>query len=82
MPYYQYMSKLHSTAHSPQHTVKSDTNTGRGKGEDGDCGRRREDGDLPFPKLKSLYYYWPLTIVICSIEYLSNHKQGKLGMGT
>jgi hypothetical protein len=32
--------------------------------EDGDYERRREDGDLPFPKLKSLYYYWPLIILI------------------
>jgi hypothetical protein len=59
-----------------------DTNTGRGKGEDGDCERRRGDGDLPFPKLKSRYYYWSLIILIYLTEYLSNNKQGKLGMGT
>ncbi len=41
----------------------------------------REGGktrDLPFPKLKSLYYYWPLIILIYLQEYMSNHKQGKL----
>ena len=52
-----------STAHSPQHTVKTLTQV-EAKVEDGDYERRREDGDLPFPKLKSLYYYWPLIILI------------------
>jgi hypothetical protein len=36
------VSKLHSTADSPQHTVKTLTQ-GRGKGEDGDCERRKKD---------------------------------------
>jgi hypothetical protein len=69
-----------TTQYSTQPASQSqDTNTGRGKGEDGDYyERRREDGDLPsFPKLKSLYYYWPLTILIYLSEYLSNNKQGK-----
>jgi hypothetical protein len=60
------MSKLHkyySTAHSPQRTVKTLTKV-EAKVEDGDYERRREDGDLPFPKLKSLYYYWSLIILI------------------
>jgi hypothetical protein len=43
-------------------------------------GGRREDGDLPFPKLKSLYYYWSLIILIYLTEYLSNNKQGKIGI--
>ncbi len=48
-----------TTQYSTQPAAHSqDTNTGRGKEEDGDCERRREDGDLPFPKLKSLCYYW------------------------
>jgi hypothetical protein len=71
------LSKLYSKAHSPQHTVNQDTNTGRGKEEDGDCERMREDDDLPFQKLKSLFYYWSFFLT----EYLSNLKQGKLGMG-
>jgi hypothetical protein len=72
-----------TTQYSTQPAAHSqDTNTGRGKGEDGDCERRREDGDLPFPKLKSLYYYWQLIILIYLTEYLSNNKQGKLGMVT
>jgi hypothetical protein len=75
------MSKTHSTAHSPQHTVKTLTQA-EAKGKDGDCEIRREDGDHPFPKLKSLYYYWSLIILIYLTEYLSNSKQGKLGMGT
>jgi hypothetical protein len=37
-----------STAHSPQHTVKTLTQV-EAKVEDGDCETRREDGDLPFP---------------------------------
>ena len=41
-----------STAHSPQRTVKTLTQV-EAKVEDGDYERRREDGDLPFPKLKS-----------------------------
>ncbi len=69
-----------NTAHSPQHTVKTLTQV-EAKMEEGDCERRREDGDLPFPKLKSLYYYWSLIILIYLTEYLSNNKQGKLGMG-
>jgi hypothetical protein len=75
------MSKLHKYSTQPA-AHSQDTNTGRGTGEDGDCERRREDGDLPFPKLKSLYYYWSLIILIYLTEYLSNNKQGKLGMGT
>ncbi len=72
-----------TTQYSTQPAAHSqDTNTGRGKGEDGDYERRREDGDLPFPKLKSLYFYWSLIILIYLTEYLSNNKQGKLGMGT
>ncbi len=61
-----------STAHSPQHTVKTLTQVEakvedgdyERRREDGDYERRREDGDLPFPKLKSLYYYWSLIILI------------------
>ncbi len=71
-----------TTQYSTQPAAHSqDTNTGRGKGEDGDYDeRRREDGNLPFPKLKSLYYYWPLIILIYLTECLSNNKQGKLGI--
>jgi hypothetical protein len=75
------LSKLHKYSTQPA-AHSQDTNTGRSKGEDGDYERSREDGDLPFSKLKSLCYYWPLIILIYLKEYLSNNKQGKLGMGT
>ncbi len=75
------MSKLHKYSTQPA-AHSQDTNTGRSTREDGDCERRRDDGDLPFPKLKSLCYYWPLMILIYLTEYLSNNKRGKLGMGT
>jgi hypothetical protein len=73
------MSKLHKYSTQPA-AHSQDTNTSRGKGEDSDYDRRKKDGDLPFPKLKSLYYYWRLIILIYLTEYLSNHKQGKLGI--
>jgi len=74
----QWCQNYTSTAHSPQRTVKTLTKV-EAKVEDGDYERRREDGDLPFPKLKSLYY-WSLIILICLTEYLSNNKQGKIGI--
>jgi hypothetical protein len=55
-----FLKDVKATQYSTQPAARSqdtNTNTGRGKGEDGDCERRREDGDLPFPKLKFLYYY-------------------------
>jgi hypothetical protein len=73
------MSKLHKYSAQPAAHIQ-DTNTGRSKGEDGDYERRGEDGDLPFPKLKSLYYYWSLIILIYFNRISVHNKQGKIGI--
>ncbi len=59
------LSKLHKySTQLAAHSQDTNTGTRRSKREDGDYERRWEDGDLPFPTLKSMYYYWPLIILI------------------